>query len=207
VQLLRLLSLILGDSDTTALEAEFKRHPTLSYNLIRMVNSAASGVREQVNSLRHAIVLLGRRQLQIWMQLLLYTARDSGATNNPLMQMAATRGKLMETLAKTDPESRREDQDAAFMTGILSLVDVLLEMPSEQMFEELLVSEEVREALLFRTGGLGHLLRLAEKLEEDNHLEIKQLIAGVPGISLESLLQMQLESFLWANSIENEAAA
>jgi c-di-GMP-related signal transduction protein len=207
LQLMGLLSLILSDSDTAALEAEFKRHPTLSYNLIRMVNSAASGMRERVNSLRHAIVLLGRRQLEIWMQLLLYTARDGGAANNPLMQMAATRGKLMETLARTDPQSRREDHDAAFMTGILSLVDVLLEMPSEQIFEELLVSDEVREALLFRTGGLGHLLRLAETLEEDNHVEIKELIAGVPGISLDGLLQMQLESFLWANSIEKDAAA
>jgi EAL and modified HD-GYP domain-containing signal transduction protein len=207
IQLLRLLSLILEDSDTVALEMAFKRHPMLSYNLIRMVNSAASGLHQRVNSLRHAIVLLGRRQLQIWMQLLLYTVRDDGATDNPLLQMAATRGKLMETVAQIDSQSRRGDPGAAFMTGILSLVDVLLGMPREQIFGELLISDELKEALLFRTGRLGHLLRLAETLEQDNHAETKELIAGVPGLSMESLLQMQLESYLWANSIEQETAA
>jgi c-di-GMP-related signal transduction protein len=206
VQTLRLLSLILSDSDTVALESEFKRHPKLSYDLIRMVNSAASGMRERINSVHHAIILLGRRQLQIWMQLLLYNSQSGGTTSDPLQQMAATRGKLMETLAKTDPESAREDHDAAFMTGILSLIDVLLELPREQIFAELLISDEVKEALISRTGGLGHLLRLAEKLEEDNHTEIKELIAGIPGLSLDDLLQMQLEAFMWANSIDKEAA-
>ena len=179
LQTLRLLSLILSDSDTVALESEFKRHPKLSYDLIRMVNSAASGMRERVNSVHHAIILLGRRQLQIWMQLLLYNSQGGGNTSDPLQQMAATRGKLMETLAKTDPEFAREDHDAAFMTGILSLIDVLLELPREQIFAELLISDEVKEALISRTGGLGHLLRLAEKLEEDDHTGIKELIAGI----------------------------
>lgn len=206
VQLLRLLSLILGDADTAQLEAEFKRHPTLSYNLIRMVNSAAVGLRERVTSLRQAIILLGRRQLQVWMQLLLYTASDNREAGNPLLQMAATRGKLMETLAKADPASEQDDHDAAFMTGILSLVDVLLEMPREEIFKELNLSEEMKEALMFRTGGLGHLLRLGETLEEDNHREIAELLAGVPGLSLEDLLQMQLEAFFWANSIEKAGA-
>jgi c-di-GMP-related signal transduction protein len=201
--LLRLLSLIMSDVDTAALEAEVKRHPALSYKLLRMVNSAAAGLREPVNSLNRAIVLLGRRQLQIWMQLLLYTAGDNDKVDdNPLLQMAATRGKLMETIAKVDPASTREDRDAAFMTGILSLIDVLLELPQEEVLSELLVSDDIKKALSSRTGPLGYLLRLAEQLEEDNHAEVKDLIEDVPGMSLESLLGMQLDAFFWANKIE-----
>jgi EAL and modified HD-GYP domain-containing signal transduction protein len=138
------------------------------------------------------------------MQLLLYSRGRQ--YQRSFAVMAATRGKLMETLAKTDPESAREDHDAAFMTGILWLIDVLLELPREQIFAELLISDEVKEALISRTGGLGHLLRLAEKLEEDDHTGIKELIAGIPGLSLDGLLQMQLEAFMWANSIDKEAA-
>jgi EAL and modified HD-GYP domain-containing signal transduction protein len=168
-----------------------------------MVNSAAAGLREPVNSLNRAIVLLGRRQLQIWMQLLLYTAGDNDKVDdNPLLQMAATRGKLMETIAKVDPASTREDRDAAFMTGILSLIDVLLELPQEEVLSELLVSDDIKKALSSRTGPLGYLLRLAEQLEEDNHAEVKDLIEDVPGMSLESLLGMQLDAFFWANKIE-----
>lgn len=204
VQLLQLMSLIMGDADINALESEFKRHPTLSYNLLRMVNSAAGGLRQRVNSLRHAIILMGRKQLQVWMQLLLYTAQDNGASSNPLMQMAATRGKLMETIAKADPASSKEDHDAAFMTGILSLIDALLAMPKEEIFKGLMISDEVKDALLYYKGGLGYILRLAESVEADNHIETKELIADVPGLNVESLMQMQLEAFFWANSIEKE---
>lgn len=205
VQLLRLMSLILGDADTMELESEFKRQPTLSYNLLRMINSAAFGLREPVTSLRRAIMLLGRRQLQIWMQLLLYTAQDNNATTNPLMLMAATRGKLMETLAKADPQSSKDDHDAAFMTGILSLIDALLEQPKDKILENLMLSEDIKQALLNHVGPLGYLLRIAEHLEEDNYLEIKEMIADVPGLSLENLMQMQLEAFFWANSIDKES--
>ncbi|MES2354481.1 MAG: EAL domain-containing protein [Pseudomonadota bacterium] len=204
--LLRLLSLILSDADIGMLSSEFKYHPTLSYNLIRMVNSAAVGLRERITSLRHAIVLLGRRQLQIWMQLLLYTARDNGTTKNPLLEMAASRGKFMESLAKIDPHSSREYQDTAFMTGILSLVDALLEMPREEIFDEILVADEVKEALLHGTGKLGQLLRLTEKLEVDSEIEVDELLAAAPGLSLENLLQMQVESFLWAGKIDKEVS-
>jgi len=170
-----------------------------------MINSAAFGLREPVTSLRHAIMLLGRRQLQIWMQLLLYSSQNGNTTSNPLMLMAATRGKLMETLAKADPQSSKDDHDAAFMTGILSLIDALLEQPKEKILENLMVSNDIKEALLNHNGPLGYMLRIAEHIEEDNYLEIKEMIADVPGLSLENLMQMQLEAFFWANSIDKES--
>ena len=57
------------DGDVREIENEFKRHPNLSVNLLRLVNSAAMGRAQSVTSLRHALVLLGRRQLRIWLQL------------------------------------------------------------------------------------------------------------------------------------------
>jgi hypothetical protein len=68
----RLLGLILDDADTGELEAIFKPEPGLTLNLMRLTNSAASGVRQKITSVRHAITVLGRRQLQRWLQLLVY---------------------------------------------------------------------------------------------------------------------------------------
>lgn len=201
VYLLRLLSMVMSDADINILEAEFKGHPILSYNLIRIVNSAAMGLRERIKSLRHAIVLLGRRQLQVWMQLLLYTVGDDNVTSNPLLLTAAARGKLMELVARSDPNATREDHDTAFMVGILSLVDALLEMPRREILDELPVSDVVRDALLFGKGKQGSFLRLIVKVENGELEDLKVVLAEVPWLDFNDLLQMQLESVAWANNI------
>lgn len=105
--LLRLLSLVMGDAEVETLEEEFKRQPHLSFQLLRMVNSVASGLSTKIGSLRHGIFVLGRTAIRRWVQLLLYTTGKNGRYDtSPLMQLAATRGKTMEILAvKRDRKS------------------------------------------------------------------------------------------------------
>jgi EAL and modified HD-GYP domain-containing signal transduction protein len=158
--LLRLLSLAMDEAETRDIEEEFKHHPSLTVNLLRLANSAALGRRQVVTSLRHALVLLGRRQLRVWLQLLLYTAdRDNRSLNSPLLQLAAARGKLMEQLAARREGTQGAFKDLAFMTGILSLMDVLLEMPLAEVLKELNVSLPVEAALLRREGPLSRCAR------------------------------------------------
>ena len=202
VQLLRLLGLILGDADVGLLEAEFKHHPMLTYNLLRMVNSAAMGLRTRINSLRHALILIGRRPLQSWMQLTLYTAGGGDPTNTPLLQMAAVRGKLMESLLRASGVNNQSELDAAFLTGILSLVDALLEMPLEEILKQLFVSDEVRAALMGQPGRLADLLRLTTMLEGDSSDDLHAALEQFQGVNSEHLLELQFEAFSWANSVE-----
>jgi EAL and modified HD-GYP domain-containing signal transduction protein len=203
VQLLRLLGLILGDADVGLLEAEFKHHPVLTYNLLRMVNSAAMGLRTRINSLRHALILIGRRPLQSWMQLTLYTASGGDPATTPLLQMAAVRGRLMESVLRDSGAHPQLELDAAFLTGILSLVDALLEMPQSEIFDQLFLSEEVKDALLHRNGRLGELLQLAVLLEGDSSDDLKAALERFPGLSAERLLEHQFEAFAWASSVES----
>jgi EAL and modified HD-GYP domain-containing signal transduction protein len=202
VQLLRLLGLILGDADVGLLEAEFKHQPVLTYNLLRMVNSAAMGLRTRINSLRHALILIGRRPLQSWMQLTLYTAGGGDPASTPLLQMAAVRGRLMEAVLREIGIHSQRELDAAFLTGILSLVDALLEMPQDEILDKLFLSEEVKAALLTHEGRLGELLELAVKLEGDSSDDLQAALRRFPDVSAERLLELQFEAFAWASSVE-----
>jgi EAL and modified HD-GYP domain-containing signal transduction protein len=204
MRLLRLLALIMGDADVNRLEAEFKRHPMLTYNLLRMVNSAAMGLRRRIDSLRHALVLIGRRSLQSWMQLTLYTSGSRTGGPTPLLQMAAVRGKLMESLMRCDPLAHQADFDAAFLTGILSLLDALLEMPHEAILGELFVDDKVKQALIGRTGRLGQLLSLAELVELDDPIALERALSQLPSVDPAALMRVQLEAFAWANAVETE---
>ncbi|MCE1171910.1 MAG: EAL domain-containing protein, partial [Azovibrio sp.] len=144
-----LLNQILDDADTPVLERTFKTAPGLSVNLLRLTNSVAAGCHAQIASLRHAITLLGRKQLQRWLQLLLFSGpHTQNLARNPLLQLAATRARLMETLmlAQTPPDRSLADQ--AFMVGIMSLTPALLEMSMEEILTQLSnLPPLVREAL------------------------------------------------------------
>ena len=202
ITLLKLLALAMGEADVHEIENAFRLHPHLSVNLLRLVNSAALRRQQTVTSLRHALVLLGRRQLRVWLQLLLYTAdRGNSSFGNPLLQLAAVRGKLMELLASNRPGPQSTMTELAFITGILSLMSVVLEMPTSDILDELNLPQMVSSALLQHDGALGDMLALVEGVERDDASAVSEHLSKVPGVSRSDLLQAQLSAYQWANEL------
>ena len=201
--LLRLLGMVLEDTDVAELEAVFKREPGLTMNLMRLTNSVATGVRVKVTSLRHAITLLGRRQLQRWLQLLMYTKPRPGTEpiSSPLMQLAATRGKLMELLAGQIEPGRQEFEDQAFMVGIISLMPALMGVPMAEILNGISLGNTVREALEAQTGTLGKMLDLTEALEGNDGETCHDLTARLPGLDADRVNTCHTQALIWANSI------
>jgi EAL and modified HD-GYP domain-containing signal transduction protein len=200
--LLRMLALAMGDAEVREIEEEFKRHPNLAVNLLRLVNSAAAGMRQPVTSLRHALVMMGRKQLRVWLQLLLYTAdRGSGAGAAPLLQLAAARGKLMELLAARRNAASIDAAELAFITGILSLMDVLLEMPYADIVKEMPLPLPVVSALVKREGEYAELLTLTEGLERDDRAAVARSLKRLGHIEPSQIAGMQREAFLWAHEL------
>ena len=203
----RLLGLVLEDAETGELEAIFKPEPGLTMNLLRLTNSAASGVRQKITSVRHAITVLGRRQMQRWLQILVYAdASPRGELASPLMQLAATRGRFMELLAGDLLGSSRELEDQAFMTGIMSLMPALLHVPIGEVIASLNVAQAVRGALEARSGALGRMLLLAEALEQADWDACAALIAELPGASGDRVNAVLAQSLAWAGGIGRESA-
>lgn len=198
VALLRLLGLVLSDADVAELEQVFKHDPGLTYNLLRLVNSVAMGMQQRITSLRHAIVVLGRSQLQRWLQLLLFAQRGEGNLNDPLLQLAATRGKLMELLAKHIAPHNRELEDQSFMAGIMSLLDTLLAMKMEDIMGQLNLPENVKDAVLRREGMLGDMLRMGEMLEHNDYDAVMGILPQYPALRLAKLTGAQIEALAWA---------
>ncbi len=200
--LLRLTRLLMSDADTSVLENELKQHPELVYNLVRIVNSAAFGFSRKIDSLGQCITVLGHARLARWAQLFLY-APSGNATEaaNPLMQMAATRGKWMENLAAALRPGDKQFQDVAFMVGILSLLGALLAMPLQDAVGSLNLSDEAESALLDYKGPLGNFLRLIELKENNEFTAVGHALNGMPYLNSASFTAAELNAAAWAQSL------
>ena len=161
--LLKLLALVTSDADSHAIELLLKQAPTLSYQLLKLVNSVSFSLNTKIANFGHAITLLGRRQLQRWLQLLLY-AQQGGEQRNPLLACAALRASLTEALSQASGGDR-EEQERAYMVGMFSLLDVLFAMPMVDIVASLNLAEDVVAAIMQRSGRLGALLAIVEQSE------------------------------------------
>ena len=206
--LIRLLGLVFEDADTSAIEAAFKTEPGLTVNMLRLTNSVACGLSINVTSLRHAITILGRRQLQRWLQLLIFTTPKGGTQGvNPLLQLAATRGRVMELIAERVVPRNREFADHSFMVGIMSLMPALLGMQMADILDQLPVAQRVKQALLDYAGQHGLMLRLVEATEQPDPLALEEQLSHLPAINSDFLGACLTQGLAWANGLGQERGA
>jgi EAL and modified HD-GYP domain-containing signal transduction protein len=206
LKLLKLLSLVVKDADTREIEEVFREEPKLSYNLLRLVNSVAVGPKTPITGFNQAITVLGRRQLQRWLQLLIYANQFGQAGQpNPLMQAAAARGKQLELLAAVaGPIDGMDDvAEAAFMTGIFSLLDTLLHLPMSEVLATVPLADPIVAALSRHEGKLGGLLAVIVDGAEGAHERAVARLMEL-GISTEQHLAAQANAFTWASKITLE---
>ena len=197
--LMRLLSLVATDAQTAEMEEVFKLDPKLAFELLRLVNSTANAIRTEITSFAQAIMVLGRRQLQRWLQLLMFSQRKKGDESpNILMQRAAERGRLMELLAVEGNETASREQ--AFMVGVFSVLDILMATPLADLLKSISLPHPVEQALLEREGRLGTLLDLVCAAESSDFAEVQRLLPGL-GITPGTLNRTQLDAIFWALSV------
>jgi EAL and modified HD-GYP domain-containing signal transduction protein len=201
--LLRLLQQLTTGADTAEIEQTLHKAPELSFKLLRLVNSSASGRMLQISSLQQAIFALGREPLQRWLQILMFAQHGTDSTPSPLMVLAAGRAKLMELISNHLGASR-EQRNQAFMAGMLSLLDVLFEMPMVDLLDEIRIASDMRETLLTQSGELGLLLRLVMALELGNFAAVAALRPAA--LSERAMLQLQIEALGWVDSIGCDGA-
>lgn len=190
-RLMTLLGLLARDAETRELETLLKQDPALSYHLLKLANSAAFAHSSHISSFGQAISILGRRQLQRWLQLLLYARQSPDGMPNPLLPVAALRAAQMESLCKLRG-GEREEQDLAFMTGVFSLLDVLFAMPMQEIVGALGLPPVASDALLLREGPLGELLHLVETRK------MTPTLADKAGFAPSALWLSQLHAYHWA---------
>ena len=179
------------------LEQTLRRDPTLAFKLLRYINSPAFGLRVEISSFAHAIMMLGHRKLKRWLALLLATATQD-PNLRPVMFAAVRRGLLMEELGRAagDEEMRNE----MFICGVFSLLDRMFNQPFADLLKTIPVPERVAQALLGAGGPYQPYIELARAVEGDSLFDVRaaadNLMLGIREINQGQLRALALASQL-----------
>ncbi len=195
--IIQLINLVRKQATTAEIEEILKRDASLSFNLLRFINSSGFGLSCEITSFRHAVMILGLKKLFRWAALLLTTSRASGVPAAVGMT-AIVRGRLMELLAAEllPPE----ECDNAFVVGVFSLLDTMLGMPMDKALEAISLPESVVSALLLRRGVLAPFLALTIACETADD-EAFANAANELSLSNRQVNWAHLQALAWAETL------
>jgi EAL and modified HD-GYP domain-containing signal transduction protein len=131
------------DLDIAELEKLVKTEASVCYRLLRYLNSTAFAFRNEIHSVRHALTILGERDLRRWVRLVATVAAGQDKTTD-LVLSALVRGRFGELLAPYVPHGESD----LFLIGLLSLIDVILEMPMPEILERISLDRATKAVLL-----------------------------------------------------------
>ena len=172
----------------------------LCYRLLRHVNSPALGLTRSVESIDQAVLILGRSELYRWLSVLLLAAVSGRRSSRALQEISLARGRMLELLAR---ECGTEPPDALFTVGLLSLLNVMLEVPMSQALQPLRLSEPAHKALLDRSGPWHAMLTLSEALERHD-LDVVDSVAAQFG-GTERVMELSDSAWRWAQAVHRNA--
>jgi c-di-GMP-related signal transduction protein len=150
VNYLRMLTAVSKpELDVREIENTVKSEASLCYRLLRYLNSAAFGFANEIHSVRHALAILGEREVRRWIRLVATLGAGQGKSDD-LVLSALVRARFCELLSPKIPHG---DSDL-FLMGLLSLMDVILELPMSQVLDNVPIDQETKSVLL---GGASRL--------------------------------------------------
>lgn len=199
----RVLKLVRDSSATdNEIEELIRRDVGLSYKLLRIVNSAAMGGRE-IWSIGHALRLLGRDQVARWLGVLLVTDGGGEGVRAELMHLALMRARMCELVA--EQVGLRQAKGPAFLVGMLSVLDRILEIPMKSICETMELAPDLRSALLDRRDFFGETLQLVEAYIDGTWHAVDEMAPKL-GVDCGKLQSLQLEALSWA-SLQRQGTA
>lgn len=192
VAVLNVLSVLQNpDADTEDVEEAISFDVSMSYKILKLINSSFFSFRREIESIRQAIVLLGRKQLSSWASMIALSQLDDRPSE--MIRLAMTRAKMCEMLAE---RAGLNGIESYFTAGLFSALDILMERDISDVIKPLPLSEEIVTALLKRQGPIGEALQcaIAYELAEIETAQFNQL-------SADDIYVANVEAVSWANMV------
>lgn len=194
--LIDVMNAVMDDADIRIIEKKIINDVSISYKLLKFVNSAGLSRGQELNSINDALVMLGRKQLYRWLSILLFSSDESSVKQaNALFNAAIYRGRIMEIFGELTNHANSTD---LFVLGSFSYLEALLKRKIQFLLRDILLPKQVKEALLENSGDYWPYLAVAMDLDRGRF--DKELIEDI-GLNIEQVNQAQLDATAYCESI------
>ena len=160
--LLHVLQATFSAENIHDIERHITHDLTLTYQLLRYINSVGFGRGREIVSINQALSLLGLKGIRNWLTLMMYASIDT-RTPTEIVAKSLMRGRILEKLAETQGKHGRKSD--YFILGMFSLLDQMLNLPMEEAIASLVLPNDIREGLLISDSKGGRLIDLAKTME------------------------------------------
>ncbi len=200
---LRVLQVIEDASATTeTIETVIAYDPSITYRLLRLLNSAAFGFSIKIKSIRHAITLVGLKRLKNWLRMVVLSDL-LGGKNPEIYTMALTRGKMLEEMVDED-QIRDTGAETMFLFGLLSLIDTMMDIPMAQMLDQLPLPDAIKAGYIDENSKYNKYLQLLVAVEHSRPDRFTGLCNELE-FDRERVAQGYLRAIVWANKVNMQA--
>lgn len=176
-QILEVWTQLRNDVDIAEIVKTLEQNHALLLQLMQFINSSFFAFSTSIKSIRQVITLVGRKALGNWLLLMLVSNKVDLKTKHPLLLMVINRTEIITGLLKlSSPACTRDELDAAYLVGILSLIHLLLNVDHREFLHKLHVSEEIEEAMFEAQGKWGQLVTVTRHIENMDYDSIKPFI-------------------------------
>ena len=189
--------------DVQELALKIKHEPSLTFRLLRYLNSAAFGLRAEIHSVAHALSLLGERELRKWIAVVSVGVLADGKPDE-LMVVPLVRGRFCELLAPLAGMPGHASD--LFLLGLLSVMDAILDKPLDSILAELPVRKEIKDALQAQTGLYWQLLEIAIAHERADWERVSALVSET-GMDEERVSSLYVSAVDWSTDLRRNIAA
>jgi c-di-GMP-related signal transduction protein len=189
--------------DIQELALKIKHEASLTFRLLRYLNSVAFGLRSEIRSVQHALSLLGERELRKWIAVVSVGVLADGKPDE-LMTVPLVRGRFCELLAPL--AGMAEDANDLFLMGLLSVMDAILDRPLDSILAELPVRNEIKDALQGRKGLYWQLLEITIAHEQADWKKVTAL-ALESGMKDEQVSALYVLAVDWSTAIRSSVRA
>ncbi len=191
VAILNLLSTVFSnDSTIEELNQIISEDVSLSFKLLKLINSPFFALKSSVESIRNALVLLGRTEIRNFAAII--SLKNCGDQPIALIEIALLRAKICELLA----EAADQDTDGYFTAGMFSALDLLMNAPIKQILNQLPLSEELKTGIINKDGPIGEALNCAISIENGEWGEI-----AFKDLSNKEILKAYHKAIQWSEEL------
>ncbi len=185
------------DFEFDKLEKMIVRDASISYKLMRLINSAFYKRAKEISSIRQAIIMLGETGVRRFLSLIAMAGLASGKPDE-LIKVSLIRAKFCELLGHHI--GSRTDPSELFTLGLFSLIDAIMDDSMENLMSQIPLSSSIKDVLISKDGELGHFLVLIESYEKGDWEQMQKIIDNI-GILEDDLPRHYMESLSWADSL------